>query len=419
MLSTLRFGFVLLLVVSSHQQDCSKDDYWYYAETDYIKCTDLSEIYTLDTLIDTIALENPKLQLECINCNFPNLTSGHFPTNATTLKLNNCNISEVGKIPFEHLTTLEALHLDDNDIWNLTENVFEPLVSLDILSLRNNNLSVLTVLTFGGLVSLRYLHLEGNQIESISPEVLRPLIDLQYLYLDYNNISILENETFAHVPKLKVLSISHNNIEDVDELAFNSGAIESLYLNDNALISLPRQFFAHFNFVTYMDLSRNQLTFEDVSFEGLKMLLVLYLEHNNIAAIRPLSFVPLTDLTILVLSNNKITHLRSGTFLGLNKLRRLYLNGNLIQVVDGNAFQGLSSVEKLYLQDNLLEKCLNNDALKGLLKLKELLVERNNVTCIAPSSNDTLILDGNYSYVRLEKDRPLRIIYDTPKIKIN
>ncbi|KAG1948834.1 carboxypeptidase N subunit [Pimephales promelas] len=124
---------------------------------------------------------------------------------------------------------------------------------------------------------------------------------------------------------------------------------------------------------------------------------VLGLAGNFIHNLSAFDFMRYGNLMRLNLQFNQIRNIHPKAFEKLSKLEELYLGNNLIsaiqpgtlQHIGNNVFQNLKKLTKLSLSHNKIVK-LDNDALKGLARVKEFEIDKNELTEILAGLLDPL-----------------------------
>eukprot|EP00058_Branchiostoma_floridae_P014637 XP_002600125.1 hypothetical protein BRAFLDRAFT_66634 [Branchiostoma floridae] len=110
---------------------------------------------------------------------------------------------------FGGITKLERLVMSFNEIDEIKENAFEPLVRLEYLELRHNRLRAVEEWHFAGLTNLKYLHLSYNHISHIAGRSFSHLSRLQTLSLDNNKLSSVSTDWLQGLSAKKIL-LSNN-----------------------------------------------------------------------------------------------------------------------------------------------------------------------------------------------------------------
>lgn len=144
------------------------------------------------------------------------LVSDNVHLNVKVLDLSYNNISNIAKYyfkPVEH--SLTHLYLSNNQLRNITQDVFGNMPYLQWLDLRHNKLMELDFDSFKNTKELQVLLLSCNEIMDIPVEVLRPL------------------------KKLRIVDFSHNKLRTLPDNMFTDSNIESLDLSHNQFTRLP------------------------------------------------------------------------------------------------------------------------------------------------------------------------------------
>ena len=288
----------------------------------------MAQIYFDDTPIKEIPkqwkITMPLLQvLSLLKCNLTK--PPEFPRNNSTLelarKLRRTDYSEQF-FPVELQSNLyvRGLYLDFNNIEDLTSHEFRGF--LHVLSLRENglkaigpscfrnlkgiqtidlfknNLASLPQNLFQGLTSLLNIILGFNNLTVIDQNIFKGLKNIKRIALDHNNLHSIPNGLFSSLSYLEVLYLSGNNIAKLEDNPFpKDSALQELYLSKNKLSSFPPWIFL-LRKITLIDLSSNQLTFEELDkalddfiiplddpLDNAEPPIVLNLSNNNITTL--------------------------------------------------------------------------------------------------------------------------------------
>lgn len=280
-----------------------------------------------------------------------------------------------------------------------------PFNQLKHLDLSNNELTNLTWQMFDRLLELRALNLSYNLIDSEHIEYKlfhRRFTQLQYLDLSNNKImSIVHghaNNTsnnpsttirltqadgfFVYMPELHELDLSHNQIVDLPRTAFVANTLPMLHvlnLAHNQLSILPFQIFQSLHTLEHLDLSCNELvTFLDNFFIENPALTVLNLRNNSIDRILKNSLYGLLHLIELDLSENHITSIDRNAFDSLMALQELNLCQNNLTVLPTIMFQHLLQLKYLNLSRNRF-KVLPNGIFANQIGLEQLIIDETSV----------------------------------------
>ena len=157
-------------------------------------------------------LKNIEYLPENINEKFPNLA---------ILKAKNCSIKAVRKENFCGLQKLVKLMLDNNEITELSADVFDDLIRLKILSIKHNKIHDIDAGAFKNLKALHGLYLGHNQLKYLHKNLFENLQELRNLSLHYNHITFLGDEHLMHNPELEYMWLEHNDISHLSYTMFN------------------------------------------------------------------------------------------------------------------------------------------------------------------------------------------------------
>ncbi|XP_067281687.1 TLR4 interactor with leucine rich repeats [Pseudorasbora parva] len=237
-----------------------------------------------------------------------------------------------------------------------------------VLGLAGNfihNLSAFDLMRYGNLMRL---NLQFNQIRNIHPKAFEKLSKLEELYLGNNLISAIQPGTLQSLNKLTILYSNNNEIKDITSESFSQlNSLVKLRLDGNSIALL-----------------------KESVFKGLTNLMFLHLESNQLRHIDRNAFSRLSKLQFLNLSDNKQTELRDiFMFSHLKSLTALLITGNQIRHIGNHVFQNLKKLTKLSLSHNKILK-LDNDSLKGLARVKDFEIEKNELTEIQAGLLDPL-----------------------------
>ncbi|XP_013403218.1 toll-like receptor Tollo [Lingula anatina] len=354
------------------------------------------------------------------------------------------------------LTQLEFLDMSNNYINDLPAAIFSELVNLKELYLDNNNIAILGWIWFRQLARLEKLSLKGNGVVVVPPQAFEPLYNLRVLSLANNKLDTLTYDTFKNLAKMETLDLSNNSISKIDDSTFHHmSKLESLNLNRNRIQSIGRLFQSNFSSLHVLSLSRNRIetlqsqdirrvmklnkldlsynklkdirtrTFtgftnlrilkldhndirdiEDEAFtvavvNTLSKLTWLYLQYNEMTAIRPRALYGLPYLKFLNLAHNKIENMASTSFNWMGGVRSLMLNTNKLSKIDTGMFQKMGVLKHLNLADNKL-RTLPFNTLLGLENLEEINLGSNRIKGLA---DDAFLDTPNLRRIDLRSNR--------------
>ncbi|KAL7014356.1 hypothetical protein ACKWTF_015882 [Chironomus riparius] len=159
----------------------------------------------------------------------PQMTSitWHFlPNSLTSLTVNQIgeNISENA---FEQLKNLIILRLTGFGITSLHQNTFKELKNLEQLSIMFTNITTLHPQLFASQGNLRVLVLNSNQIEDLPDGIFKPLVNLglnessRGLSIFINKIQRVSISAFGYHPHLNHIDFAHNEIDEIERGLFS------------------------------------------------------------------------------------------------------------------------------------------------------------------------------------------------------
>ncbi|XP_031623314.1 uncharacterized protein LOC116340792 isoform X2 [Contarinia nasturtii] len=294
---------------------------------------------------------------------------------------------------FDRLTHLDV---SDNDIKNLTWDMFDRFPQLKSLNLSQNAISNETIhqLFFHRFRQLQHLDLSNNKFMSIVYERLygsasdMPMDDVNSNSLKKFALPMGESSEpivlhqhdgiFADMPELRELILSNNQIIDLPRNTFTTNGLPKLhYLNlaYNNLSIIPFQIFQSLTALQTLDLSNNRLvTFLDNFFIDNKALIMLNVHNNTIERVLKNSLQGLHNLIELDLSDNQIINIDRNAFDSLIALQRLNLCGNNLTVLPTTLFHHLAQLKYLNLSRNKF-KILQNGLFAYQFALEHLIIE--------------------------------------------
>ncbi|GBP25018.1 Leucine-rich repeats and immunoglobulin-like domains protein 2 [Eumeta japonica] len=136
------------------------------------------------------------------------------------------------------------------------------LRNLDSLGLAHNQLREIPAQVFSHLTFLNSLELEGNQIQRIDERAFVGLEEnLQYLRLGDNRLHEIPSEALRNLHRLRHLDLRSNNITHINEDAFSGygDSITFLNLQKNMIHQLPMMGFYNLNSLETLNLQNNKL----------------------------------------------------------------------------------------------------------------------------------------------------------------
>ncbi|KAK8376353.1 hypothetical protein O3P69_009777 [Scylla paramamosain] len=341
-------------------------------------------------------------ELQLNQCNISRLVDDAFAAmpDLDRLDLSENRLTALGPASLRGLRALHHLDLSANLLANLTQ-AFTHLPALQHLNLRDNRLASLAKDTFQGLDRVQHVNLDSNRIVSVEVAAFQHLTSLAVLVLSNNPLTTLSTLDFFG-SRLQYIDVSNIGITRVPQaltqfvrdlrLAKNSiseihrGDLDSypnlglLVLDDNGLQLLEEDALGRHECLACLWLNGNRLTSIPLSLPP--ALKSLYVEENQIAALREGDFSGLVNLEQLLLQRNHIARIEPHAFRELVSLKTLDLQANQLANLTGRVFAALTSLDTLDLSQNPL-LTLGADVLTGLSSVKVLQMSRIHSAAVA------------------------------------
>ena len=325
-----------------------------------------------------------------INCSNGNmlvaLTS--YPSNVKHLSWAHNNLYNISKESFYSVAdTLEALHLNSNNLQHLQPGVLDSLIKLMYLNLSQNLLKEIEVEMFRGLANLTWLDLSCNELTLIQPGVFGRIQKLQWLILENNKLKEIQPGVFKGLGNLSQLYLDSNMLKEIRPGVFKGlGNLTSLSLTSNMLREIEPGVLSGMRRLEQLSVNANMLTKLLPSVLGeLGNLVVLYLSDNPLASLHPDTFKSLSKLDVLRLSNISLTFLPEDIFKNLHQLRYVELSKNNLNKLGFQLFQKCSFLETVDLTQNPLQ-WIKIDDFSGLNLTTQILVDNYASCCFVSSS---------------------------------
>lgn len=183
-------------------------------------------------------------------------------------------IGLTGELPenIGQLCALEKLLIPHNDLTGAIPSSIGDLCNLEVLLLHNNNLSDTIPSEIGNLNTLQQLGLHFNELNGSLPASIINNTALEILHLNNNKLSGTLPEEIGNLDKLLQIDLSHNaftgivpaSISNIGSNNSMGGQIAGLYLQSNALDSLPDISTLSVIDGGEVDISGNHFTFDDI-----------------------------------------------------------------------------------------------------------------------------------------------------------
>ncbi|KAM6160583.1 extracellular matrix protein 2 isoform 1-T1 [Erethizon dorsatum] len=283
-----------------------------------------------------------------------------LPSTLEELNINENNLQTIDEESFSDLNQLVSLELEGNNLseTNVNPSAFKPLKSLSYLRLGKNKFRIIPQ---GLPASIEELHLENNQIEEITEICFNHTRKINVIVLRYNKIE--ENRiaplAWINQENLESIDLSYNKLYRVP--SYLPKSLLHLVLMGNQIELIPGYVFGHMKpGLEYLYLSFNKLTddgVDQVSFYGAyHSLRELFLDHNSLKCIPP-GIQEMKALHFLRLNNNKIRNILPEQICnteedGDSTLEHLHLENNYIKTreISPYAFSCIRSYSSIVLK---------------------------------------------------------------------
>ena len=285
-----------------------------------------------------------------------------------------------------NLQKLQQLYIQANYITNLNfPPEYRRLENLVDIGLSNNAIEKLDDATFENLnnTNVRKIELSRNKLSEISKEAFVWFRNIQSLKIGWNPLTSSDLETaFYGLVGTPLTSLNIDNVtldghlpSSTFQLLRNT-SIKYLSMKNNKMGNIPQRGFADLKQLLYLDLRASGIfTISETALEGLDALNTLFLNDNQLSSV-PRGLPP--SLQKLYLNGNQITALRKNIFSNLSKLQLLYLGNNKISKLENDAFFGLTSLTKIHLVKNLINN-LPGNIFTSFIVLESLELNKNNI----------------------------------------
>ncbi|XP_031346602.1 carboxypeptidase N subunit 2-like isoform X2 [Photinus pyralis] len=161
----------------------------------------------LDTFRDLESLENLNLRRNHLVVISPVLLSNLV--NLAVLELSSNKIVKISEGVFD-LGSLKELHLQQNYMYELPENLFLQTRRLEKLVLFSNTFVELRENSFRGLSNLTSLVLNNNLLKRLHPKIFSHVPNLEKLRLDSNSFLYLPMKSLDYLQKLTAIKLTKN-----------------------------------------------------------------------------------------------------------------------------------------------------------------------------------------------------------------
>lgn len=252
----------------------------------------------------------------------------------TLLSLDGNKLADVHRDCFRNCTTLQDLNLSGNVLRTVPAALREMRL-LKTVDLGENQIDAVDPDAFYGMSNLYGLRLIGNRLRNVTSNLFDNLVSLQILNLAHNQIDYVAADAFQNISTIQAIRLDGNRLSSIERLFRNVSSLLWLNVSDNVLNDfdygmLPEQLEwldMHKNYLTELS-NRNNVTV------GIRTLDVRY---NYLTYIRPSSIPDAVE--ILLMNDNRIITVETNTFLDKANVTRADMYANLIGQLDINALR--------------------------------------------------------------------------------
>lgn len=173
---------------------------------------------------------------------------------------------------------LKYLNLSKNNIYQLSNGVFDNCPRLEFVDLSNNQLQLLSDNLFSHTKLLETLKIENNIFYSIPENLFKETVNLKNITLGNPNFTIIEDNAMSNLKKLEYISIENSRIENIKKSSFGEhNYLTNILLNNcKNLKSIDNDFINSASNIETIQLNNCStiqfLPFSIVSLENLKSL---------------------------------------------------------------------------------------------------------------------------------------------------
>ncbi|XP_041978422.1 leucine-rich repeat-containing G-protein coupled receptor 5-like [Aricia agestis] len=335
-----------------------------------ILCSELDKIDNLADLDKIEWPENPNgLKIAATFEGLGISTLGKLPPNSQleTLKFSGNAIKTYWPDPFREVPNLKKLSFYQNELTEITPDLFTNLEGLEDLDLSYNKISQFNPLDFKLLHRVRRFNLQSNVLKKIPFEALKPMVALEDLDLSKNGIyDVLLRRVNSDVLKnLKRLNLNGNRIRSISKESFpEDNVIELLDISNNIIEVIEEDSFLSCTSLRELNLAQNNITF---TFALPPTLQIAILKINTLYHWPKFP----AGITYIDLSYNRLSTLYDENNVHFDNLEVLNIGGNQLK-----EFYIEKKLPKLFILDlsyNLLSdvpKCFTSQTFPNLEELR-------------------------------------------------
>ncbi|KAJ8672792.1 hypothetical protein QAD02_004052 [Eretmocerus hayati] len=333
-------------------------------------------------------------QLFLVNNNIFDIELGAFDplSNLQVLDLSRNQLHTLPNGIFRSLSSLRAVSLTLNHFSSLPENLFQP-ANLTLKSVRlSYNVGELSELPkgfFKGLIQLDSVEMTDDNISSIPEDTFAGAKALNTLNLSHNRLTMIPANIFKDTRQLEILKLSDNRLMDLPHNSFANSQLKELYLNNNRLSYLSKEYFGGLGYLVRLEISSNKIASIDPGFcNALPNLKYLDLSRNELSSEKAMEseFTNCAFLAEANLSFNNLTEI-SALWMTKGYLVNLNFEGNKISEVNEITFDILKTNMTLNLRRNNISR-VNISEVKNIFESHRKISKED--------KNSKILLGGNH-----------------------
>lgn len=290
---------------------------------------------------------------------------------------------------FEKLNALKILDMSYNNIETI-DGLFRENENLTYLYLRSNLIKSIHRDTFSKLIYLTTIHIDNNLIEFLDEDLFRNNKNIKWISLSDNYLQQIQDNTFKNLMNITNIELAYNNLTELTPSIFkNNRKLKNLSLTGNLFDSITKSIFELLPELENVYLNNNQLKElkDSELFCYNPNLLTLKLNNNHLTILPVDIFKPLRNLSEINLSAMRIQKISDNLFRWNSKLEKILLNSNNISVINEQSFEALHMLEQLYLHENQITH-ISTYVFRKNVRLSLLNLSKNRIRSLAEDSLD-------------------------------
>ncbi|KAK0094348.1 hypothetical protein PV326_011160 [Microctonus aethiopoides] len=324
------------------------------------------------------------------------LKRGTFARN-TVLKVLNLSHNKIRKLDsntFRGMRFLRRLFLSDNEINDVGRGTFGSVTRIGTIDLARNAIKKIDYQMFNQLQYAELLDVSENEVTIIEKLAFKDLF-LAKVNVSHNQISKIETGAFENCANITILDMSYNKIDNISKFAFDSSTYATeLQLSYNLLTALNQVPLHNMTGLKVLNVSHNNIhSVPRQTFPKLYELHTIDLSYNNLSEIHNAIFQTLFSLRSLNLSHNSMEKIKPSTFGSLPTLLEIDLSYNRLNDISRGSLARLASCRTLTVKNNYLKKIFQVPISLGHLDISENEVEEIPIVEVWPSMNSLLSID--------------------------